>query len=67
MGRSRSLLIPGVDKKLLVNDAASLMPDQSHRRFIASGTSLGALMLLTGCDESDSSRRESMLKSAGNL
>jgi hypothetical protein len=27
MGRLRSLLIPGVDKKLLVRDAAKVMPD----------------------------------------
>ena len=36
MGRIRSLLIPGVDKKLLVKDAAKLMPDlvapPLHRR-----------------------------------
>src|SRR3984893_8537828 len=53
MGRIRSLLIPGVDKKLLVRDAATLMPDLSRRRFIASGASLGALTFLTGCDVSD--------------
>ncbi|MGH9806656.1 MAG: molybdopterin-binding protein, partial [Terriglobia bacterium] len=27
MGRMRSLLIPGVDKKLLVRDAMKTMPD----------------------------------------
>ena len=27
MGRIRKLLIPGVDKKLLVRDATRLMPD----------------------------------------
>jgi DMSO/TMAO reductase YedYZ molybdopterin-dependent catalytic subunit len=61
MGRIRSLLIPGVDKKLLVKDAAKLMPDLSRRRFIASGASLGALTLLTGCDVSDSFSAEKML------
>ena len=50
MGRLRSLLIPGVDKKLLVKDAAKLLPDPARRRFIAGGASLGALTLLTGCD-----------------
>ena len=35
MGRMRSLLIPGVDKKLLVRDAAKAMPDLTRRRFIA--------------------------------
>ena len=54
MGRLRSLLIPGVDKQLLVRDATKLMPDLARRRFIAGGASLGALTLLTGCDVSDS-------------
>jgi DMSO/TMAO reductase YedYZ molybdopterin-dependent catalytic subunit len=61
MGRIRSLLIPGVDKKLLVRDAATLMPDLSRRRFIASGASLGALTFLTGCDVSDSFSAEKLL------
>src|ERR1700757_595342 len=61
MGRLRSLLIPGVDKKLLVRDAAKLMPDLARRRFIAGGASLGALTLLTGCDVSDSFSAEDML------
>src|SRR6202171_3665212 len=61
MGRIRSLLIPGVDKKLLVKDATRLMPDLSRRRFIASGASLGALTFLTGCDVSDSFSAEKML------
>ena len=43
MGRLRSLLIPGVDKRLLVRDAGNLMPDPTRRRFIAGGASLGAL------------------------
>ena len=62
MGRLRSLLIPGVDKKLLVRDAAKVMPDLARRRFIAGGASLGALTLLTGCDVSDSFSAEDMLK-----
>src|ERR1700709_902606 len=62
MGRLRSLLIPGVDKQLLVKDAARMMPDLARRRFIAGGASLGALTLLTGCDVSDSFSAESMLK-----
>ena len=61
MGRMRSLLIPGVDKKLLVRDALKAMPDPSRRRFIAGGASLGALTLLTGCDVSDSFSAEKML------
>jgi DMSO/TMAO reductase YedYZ molybdopterin-dependent catalytic subunit len=61
MGRIRSLLIPGVDKKLLVKDATRLMPDLSRRRFIASGASLGALTFLTGCDVSDSFSADKLL------
>src|SRR5882762_3300654 len=62
MGRLRSLLIPGVDNKLLVRDATKALPDLARRRFIAGGASLGALTLLTGCDVSDSFSAEEMLK-----
>jgi len=62
MGRIRKLLIPGVDKNLLIKDATKLMPELSRRRFIASGASLGALTLLTGCDVSDSFSADNMLK-----
>ncbi len=62
MGRMRNLLIPGVDKKLLVLDAVKTMPDFTRRRFITAGASLGALTLLTGCDVSDSFSAEEMLK-----
>ena len=61
MGRMRSLLIPGVDKKLLVKDAVKVMPDLARRRFIAGGASLGALTLLTGCDVSDSFSADNLL------
>jgi DMSO/TMAO reductase YedYZ molybdopterin-dependent catalytic subunit len=61
MRRIRSLLIPGVDKKLLINDAARLLPDLARRRFIAGGASLGALTLLTGCDVSDSFSADNLL------
>ncbi|HMI17278.1 MAG TPA: molybdopterin-binding protein, partial [Bradyrhizobium sp.] len=62
MGRIRSLLIPGVDKQLLVRDATKVMPDLARRRFIAGGASFGALTLLAGCDVSDSFSAEDMLK-----
>src|ERR1700744_3997998 len=61
MGRLRSLLIPGVDKKLRVKDAAKLLPDPARRRFIAGGASLGALTLLTGCNVTDSFSADDML------
>lgn len=59
--KMRSLIIPGVDKQLLVKDAAKLMPDLSRRRFIASGASFGALTLLTGCNVSDSFSADNLL------
>src|SRR6201995_3013619 len=62
MGRMRKLLIPGVDKQLLVRDAAKVMPDLTRRRFISGGASLGALTLLTGCNVLDSDSAEEMLK-----
>src|SRR5882724_2209681 len=61
MGRIRSLLIPGVDKQLLVRDATNVMPDVTRRRFIAGGASFGALTLLTGCDVSDSFSADNLL------
>jgi DMSO/TMAO reductase YedYZ molybdopterin-dependent catalytic subunit len=67
MGRIRSLLIPGVDKQLLVRDATNVMPDLARRRFIAGGASFGALTLLTGCDVSDSFSAEAMLKQVSKL
>ncbi|MCE3257248.1 MAG: oxidoreductase, molybdopterin binding protein, partial [Nitrobacter vulgaris] len=61
MRRFRSLLIPGVDKQLLVKDAVKLLPDPARRRFISGGASLGALTLLTGCEVSDSFSAERLL------
>src|SRR5258708_22813125 len=62
MGRLRNLLIPGVDKSLLLKDAVKTMPDLTRRRLISAGASFGALTLLTGCDVSDSFSAEAMLK-----
>src|SRR2546430_12019878 len=62
MGRLRSLLLPVVEKRLLVRAAAKSMPDLPRRRFISGGASLGALTLLTGCDITDSFSAEEMLK-----
>lgn len=61
MSRFRKLIIPGVDKKLLVKDAAKLMPDLTRRRFLAGGASLGALTMLTGCNVDDSSSAQALL------
>ena len=62
MGRIRKLLIPGVDKRLLVRDAVKAMPDLTRRRFISGGASLGALTLLTGCNVVDGDSAETVLK-----
>ncbi len=61
MRKLRELIIPGVDKQLLVKDAVKLMPDVTRRRFIAGGASFGALTLLTGCDVSDSLSADNLL------
>jgi DMSO/TMAO reductase YedYZ molybdopterin-dependent catalytic subunit len=52
---------PGVDPKLLVKDAARLMPDPTRRAFLRGGASLGALAFLTGCDIVDSLSAERAL------
>jgi hypothetical protein len=46
MKRIRTI-IPGVDKRLLIKDAAKVMPDPTRRWFL-SGASLGAMTLLSG-------------------
>src|SRR3974377_1755883 len=40
----------GVDAKLLIKDAAKLLPPPSRRLFLRSALSLGSLAMLTGCD-----------------
>src|SRR5690242_17645672 len=42
--------VAGVNAKLLVNDAAKLLPDPARRKFLRQVTSLGALAMLTCCD-----------------
>jgi DMSO/TMAO reductase YedYZ molybdopterin-dependent catalytic subunit len=55
------LRIPGVDEKLLVRDAAKLLPDPSRRLFLRSAASLGAITMLTGCDIVDGETSEHAL------
>lgn len=62
MRKLRELIIPKVDKNLLVKDATRLLPDPARRRFLATGASLGALTLLTGCDVLDEDSAEGLLK-----
>jgi len=52
---------PGVDARLLVRDAAKLMPDPTRRLFLRGGASLGALAFLTGCDIIDGASAERVL------
>lgn len=55
-------IIPGVDPKLLIKDAAKVMPDPGRRFFLRGAASLGALTFLTGCDINDSFSAESVLR-----
>src|SRR4029078_6547489 len=55
-------IIPGVDPKLLIKDAARLMPDASRRSFLRGAASLGALTFLTGCDIIDGDNDEGVLR-----
>src|SRR5262249_50944989 len=55
-------IIPGVDPKLLIKDAAKLMPDPSRRGFLRGAVSLGALTYLTGCDIIDGDTAEGILR-----
>jgi DMSO/TMAO reductase YedYZ molybdopterin-dependent catalytic subunit len=54
--------IPGVDPKLLLKDAAKLLPDPSRRLFLRGSASLGALALLAGCDLVDEDSAERALR-----
>jgi DMSO/TMAO reductase YedYZ molybdopterin-dependent catalytic subunit len=54
-------IIPGVDPKLLVRDAAKLLPAPSRRLFLRGAAGLGAITMLTGCDILDSDTAENAL------
>src|SRR5580698_10846116 len=54
--------MPGVDPKLLIKDAAKLLPQSSRRRFLRGAVSLGALSMLTGCDIIDGPTSENVLR-----
>jgi DMSO/TMAO reductase YedYZ molybdopterin-dependent catalytic subunit len=55
-------IIPGVDAKSLIKDAAKVMPDPMRRQFLRGGASLGALTFLTGCDIIDGDAAEGVLR-----
>ena len=54
--------VPGVDPKLLIKDAAKLLPDPSRRLFLHGSASLGALAILAGCDVVDGESAEALLR-----
>jgi DMSO/TMAO reductase YedYZ molybdopterin-dependent catalytic subunit len=55
-------IIPGVDAKLLIKDAAKLLPNPARRQFLRGAAGVGALTLLTGCDIVDSNAAEGTLR-----
>lgn len=66
MRRSR-VPFPGVDARLLVKDAAKLLPDPSRRLFLRNGASVGALALLTGCNITDAMSAERALRKVSDF
>ena len=54
-------IIPGVDSKLLIHDAAKLFPEPSRRLFLRGAAGVGAITMLTGCDILDSDTAENAL------
>jgi DMSO/TMAO reductase YedYZ molybdopterin-dependent catalytic subunit len=58
---------PGVDGKLLIGDAAKLMPAGSRRAFLRAVASVGALATLTGCDIVDGDTSEKALRVVSNF
>ena len=53
--------VPGVDPKLLITDAARLIPSPARRLFLRGATSLGAVAMLSGCDIVDEKSAENAL------
>jgi DMSO/TMAO reductase YedYZ molybdopterin-dependent catalytic subunit len=53
---------PGVDKALLIKDAAKLLPEPSRRFFLRGAASLGALAMLSGCEIIDGQSSEDVLR-----
>ena len=53
---------PGVDKAMLIKDAAKLLPEPSRRFFLRGAASLGALAMLSGCEIVDGDTSENVLR-----
>src|SRR5437763_16421203 len=58
---------PKVDAGLLIQDAAELLPNPARRLFPRNTASLGALVLLTGCDIVDGPTSERALRGVSEL
>ncbi len=58
---------PGVDKALLIKDAAKLLPEPSRRFFLRAAASLGALAMLTGCEIIDNDTSENVLRAISSF
>jgi DMSO/TMAO reductase YedYZ molybdopterin-dependent catalytic subunit len=54
--------VASIDAKLLIKDAAKLLPQQSRRLFLRGALSLGAVATLTGCDIIDGDTSENALR-----
>jgi len=54
--------VAGVNAKLLLKDAAKLLPEPSRRLFLRGAGSLGALAVLSGCDIIDGDTSEHALR-----
>jgi DMSO/TMAO reductase YedYZ molybdopterin-dependent catalytic subunit len=54
--------IVGVDKKLVIKDAQKIIADPYRRLFLKKSMSLGALVMLTGCDFTDGNSVDTVLK-----
>ena len=52
----------GIDAKLLIKDAAKLLPQPSRRLFLRGTLSVGSLAMLTGCDIVDGPTAENALR-----
>jgi DMSO/TMAO reductase YedYZ molybdopterin-dependent catalytic subunit len=58
---------PGVDKALLIKDAAKLLPEPSRRFFMRGAASLGALAMLSGCEIIDGDTSENVLRAISDF
>ncbi|MGI9385159.1 MAG: molybdopterin-dependent oxidoreductase [Methyloligellaceae bacterium] len=63
----RKFNIPGVDGDMLVKDAVRLMTPLSRRAFLRGTGSLGALVLLTGCEVVDGASANNLLRAVSRF